>query len=94
VEEWTPPRQIRRADRTWVIADPARAGLDERGVAAVLACNPELIVLVSCDPAAGARDLRALMAAGYQCEDLVTLDLFPHTSHVELVSCLVRDPAQ
>jgi 23S rRNA (uracil1939-C5)-methyltransferase len=92
VEEWTPPRQVRRAERTWVIADPARAGLDDRGVAAVLACNPELVVLVSCDPAAGARDIRALVAAGFQCVDLVTLDLFPHTSHVELVSCFVRYP--
>lgn len=48
------------------------------------------LVLVSCDPAAGARDLRALAGAGYRLESLRAWDLFPHTHHVEMVAALTR----
>ena len=48
------------------------------------------VVLVSCDPAAGARDLRTLTEAGYELESLQAWDLFPHTHHVEMVSVLAR----
>ena len=42
------------------------------------------------DPAAGARDLRALAGAGYRLESLRAWDLFPHTHHVEMVAALTR----
>jgi 23S rRNA (uracil1939-C5)-methyltransferase len=86
VEEWEPPRLVRRSRRTHLVADPARTGLGRDGVAAVLACQPDALVLVSCDAAAGARDARMLIDNGYELKDAVVLDLFPHTSHVEIVS--------
>ncbi len=43
-----------------VIADPSRAGLGRDGARAVLACDPERVVLVSCDAAALARDVALL----------------------------------
>jgi 23S rRNA (uracil1939-C5)-methyltransferase len=89
VEEWEPPRQVRRSTRIHVVADPARAGLGKEAVAVIVGCRPEALVLVSCDAAAGARDARLLADAGYSAVDACVLDLFPHTSHVELVTLFV-----
>ena len=57
---------------------------------AIAATGAPRVVLVSCDPAAGARDLRTLTEAGYRLESLQAWDLFPHTHHVEMVSALRR----
>jgi 23S rRNA (uracil1939-C5)-methyltransferase len=86
VEEWEPPRLVRRSRLTHVVADPARTGLGREGVAAAISCHPDVLVLVSCDAAAGARDARLLIDAGYELDQAVVLDLFPHTSHVEVVT--------
>lgn len=73
-----------------VIADPSRHGLDKRGVATVLRCDPSLVVLVSCDAAALGRDARLLGEAGFRLERSTPIDLFPHTAHVEVVSAFVK----
>jgi tRNA/tmRNA/rRNA uracil-C5-methylase (TrmA/RlmC/RlmD family) len=74
-----------------VIADPPRAGLGAIGVAAVAATGASTILLVSCDPAAGARDIRLLCEGhGFCLESTWVVDQFPFTSHVEMVSRLVR----
>lgn len=69
-----------------VVADPARRGLADVGVAAVVATGASLCVLVSCDPAALGRDAALLGAQGYQHLGSTVVDLFGHTSHVEAVS--------
>ena len=73
-----------------VVADPPRAGAGAEVCEAIAATGAPRVVLVSCDPAAGARDLRALTEAGYEFESLQAWDLFPHTHHVEMVSVLSR----
>lgn len=80
VEQW------RVQDAGLVIADPARNGLGAMGVNAIVATEAKRIVLVSCDAVAGARDIRLLLDAGYACEGVTVLDLFPNTPHVEVVS--------
>lgn len=73
-----------------VIADPPRAGLG-RGVAtAIAATRAPRVVLVSCDPATLARDVRALVSSGYRFERAVPIDMFPQTPHVEAVAVLGR----
>ncbi len=69
-----------------VIADPARSGLGKDGVAAVAGTGAALCVLVSCDPAALGRDAALLAEAGYEHLESVVVDLFGHTSHIEVVS--------
>ena len=88
VERWTPTR----ADV--VIADPARAGLGAEGVAQVVATGAPRVALVSCDPAALARDVRLLVDAGYRAEGVELVDMFPHTHHVEAVTTLVKEPSR
>lgn len=73
-----------------VVADPPRAGAGAEVCEAIAATGAPRVVLVSCDPAAGARDLRSLTEGGYELESLQAWDLFPHTHHVEMVSVLSR----
>ena len=72
-----------------VIADPARQGLGKAGAAAVIGTGAETVVLVSCDPVAGARDARLLSDNGYELTAVEVLDIFPETHHVEVVSTFV-----
>jgi tRNA/tmRNA/rRNA uracil-C5-methylase (TrmA/RlmC/RlmD family) len=69
-----------------VVADPARSGLGKDGVAAVVGTGAQLCVLVSCDPAALGRDAALLAEAGYTHVGSQVVDLFGHTSHIEVVS--------
>ena len=84
VERWRPtPADV-------VVADPARAGLGDEGVAQVVATGAQRVALVSCDPAALARDVRLLVDAGYSATGVELVDMFPHTHHIEAVTTLVK----
>jgi 23S rRNA (uracil1939-C5)-methyltransferase len=80
VELWTPDR----ADV--VVADPARNGLGAKAVERVAGTKAGRVVLVSCDPAAFARDAALLAKKRYELDSITIVDLFPQTSHVEVVS--------
>lgn len=80
VTHWGPTR----ADV--VVADPPRAGLGATGVAKVGATGADRLALISCDPAALGRDARLLQDAGFELRTATVVDLFSHTSHVEVVS--------
>ena len=84
VERWRP------SEASIVVADPAREGLGARGVAALVASDPSVFVLVSCDPSAFGRDAARLIDAGYELDRWTVIDLFPGTSHVETVARFVR----
>jgi 23S rRNA (uracil1939-C5)-methyltransferase len=86
VARWR-PRRDQRFDV--VIADPARTGLGRPGTAALVAAKAPVLVLVSCDPVALARDARLLIDAGYAQQRSEVLDLFPQTHHVEVVTRFV-----
>ncbi|MGV3759474.1 MAG: class I SAM-dependent RNA methyltransferase, partial [Actinomycetota bacterium] len=73
-----------------VVADPPRAGLAKAGVKAVAATRADRLVLVSCDAGALGRDARLLGDAGYELAGATLVDLFPHTSHLEVVSTFDR----
>jgi 23S rRNA (uracil1939-C5)-methyltransferase len=77
-----------------VIADPARSGLGRPGVRSLVGTEAARLVLVSCDPASLARDVRLLADAGYGLEQLEVVDVFPHTFHVETVAAFVRGSAR
>ena len=52
--------------------------------------QPKRIVYVSCDPATLARDVKMLVAAGYEIERVCAVDQFGHSGHVECVTLLQR----
>ena len=71
-----------------VLLDPPRAGSESRVIAGVLGLKPREISYVSCDPATLARDLKKLIAGGYELTSISAFDMFPQTHHVETVAHL------
>jgi 23S rRNA (uracil1939-C5)-methyltransferase len=68
-----------------VVVDPPRTGLGAEIVSLLASIAAPALVYVSCDPATLARDLRALIASGYQISTVTLADLFPQTFHLETV---------
>lgn len=70
-----------------VIVDPPRKGLDERTIENLLNLEAEKIVYISCNPATFVRDLKMLQEK-YEIGNITPVDMFPFTSHCEVVVCL------
>ncbi|MBM3674638.1 MAG: class I SAM-dependent RNA methyltransferase [Actinobacteria bacterium] len=73
-----------------VIADPARTGLGAEVTERITGTGAGRVVLISCDAAALGRDLGLFAGHGYRPRSVTPVDLFPHTSHVEVVTVLDR----
>lgn len=71
-----------------VVADPSRQGLGVKGALALASSDAVAIALVSCDPAAMARDVSTMVGAGRSVMTMEAFDLFPGTMHVEVVTIL------
>ena len=70
-----------------IVLDPPRSGAEK----VIQACNPkstETIVYVSCNLASLCRDIKKLVSAGYNLEQVDFIDMFAQTHHVETVSVL------
>lgn len=70
-----------------IITDPPRAGMHPDVVATILKAAPDRIVYVSCNSATQARDLH-LMDEQYKVMAVQSVDMFPHTHHVENIVLL------
>lgn len=89
-----------------VIVDPPRKGLDELTINYIKKIRPEKLIYVSCNPATLARDLNIFCHAemrsdeivnndskyepSYRLVNMVNVDMFPHTMHVETVVLMSR----
>ena len=80
--------EIEKADV--VILDPPRKGCDEALLKAVVETEADRIVYISCDPATLSRDIKYLVENGYEYVKGTTVDMFPHTGHVETVALLSK----
>lgn len=76
--------------RCAAVVDPPRMGLSEAALRLLCAPRFRRLVYVSCNPATFARDAAALTKAGFVLRRVQPVDLFPQTSHVELVGRLDR----
>ena len=70
-----------------VFLDPPRKGCERSAIETLLKIESQKIVYVSCNPASLARDL-ALFEEKYEIKKLAICDMFPGTSHCEVVSVL------
>lgn len=72
-----------------VLLDPARAGalgaIDE-----VARLKPEAVLYVSCNPVTFARDAKVLLGKGYSLSKIGLMDMFPYTSHLELMALFLK----
>jgi 23S rRNA (uracil1939-C5)-methyltransferase len=84
-------RRNRKSERPdFIVVDPPRTGLGAESCAHLGEIGAPAVTYVSCDPATLARDLRALIASGYQIQSIALADLFPQTFHLETVVQLRR----
>mgnify|MGYP002725831787 CR=1 FL=1 len=70
-----------------VVTRPPPAGLAPYVVARLNELLPDRIVYVSCNAATQARDVQ-LLSENYTVTRMRTVDMFPHTHHVENVALL------
>lgn len=75
-----------------IITDPPRVGMHDALVQQLLQIAAPVIVYVSCNPATQGRDLK-LLDAKYMVEKLRSVDMFPHTHHIENVVKLILKPS-
>ena len=85
LSEWITTATVGEARCDFILLDPPRAGAESAVIKGILKLEPTQISYVSCDPATLARDLKKLIAAGYEIESLAAFDMFPQTHHVETV---------
>jgi 23S rRNA (uracil1939-C5)-methyltransferase len=72
-----------------IIVDPPRSGMHADVVKSIAEGLPQKIVYVSCNPATQARDIQ-MMSGSYRVTKMQSVDMFPHTFHVENVALLER----
>lgn len=85
------PRLLAELDphRTTVLLDPPRTGCRPEAIEALRQAEPSQVIYVSCHPATLARDISRLCAEGlFYVRQVVPLDMFPQTQHVECVADL------
>ena len=73
-----------------VVLDPPRAGCQPEALDSLIWLAPSRVAYVSCDAETLARDLKILCDGAYTLKQVVPLDMFPQTHHVECVAVLDR----
>jgi 23S rRNA (uracil1939-C5)-methyltransferase len=73
-----------------IFFDPPRKGCDINFLNTVISMKIPKIVYISCNIATCARDCKLLLEHGYEIKEVVPVDLFSRTSHVECVVLLNR----
>ena len=72
-----------------VVFDPPRAGALWQARALAKSRVPT-VVAISCNPVSFAKDARALLDGGYALADVLPIDQFTYSPHVELAAKFVR----
>lgn len=72
-----------------VVLDPPRAGAKAQ-CERLAQSKVKRVVMVSCNPATLARDLRVLIDGGYRLEAITPIDQFLYSPHLEAVAALTR----
>lgn len=72
-----------------IILDPPRSGMHDRTLRDLLAYQPKEIIYVSCNYKNFAREMVQLHS-DYHVAEMIAIDQFPHTPHVELITKLVH----
>ncbi len=91
VEQWlTKNSQINSKQKfDVVVLDPPRTGAGQKVVEQISKITNRTIIYVACDPAALGRDTGYLKECGWEMSELVGLDAFPNTAHVECIAKFV-----
>ena len=94
----------RKARADTLVIDPPRDGMHPSALPSIMAFGSHEIIYVSCNPSTLVRDLGPLLGARsydappetptplplYRLTDIIPVDMFPHTHHIETVVRLER----
>lgn len=72
-----------------IILDPPRSGIDKNVINRIIEEKINKIIYISCNPLTLARDIK-LLNDYYNIEDIILLDMFPNTEHVESICVFER----
>ena len=72
------------------IIDPPRSGLHPKALKNIIKLKQKKIIYISCNPATQARDLKDFIDAGYKVTNIIPVDMFPHTPHIESIVTLTK----
>ena len=72
-----------------VVLDPPRAGAEAQ-VKELAKSKVKTVVMVACDARTFARDAATLIGAGYKMSDLVAVDQFTQSTHIEIAATFAR----
>ncbi len=70
------------------LLDPPRIGCSAPVLQTLVRLLPRRIIYISCNPATQARDIKYLREQGYKLINLMPLDMFPQTRHIEVIGVL------
>lgn len=73
----------------FVVLDPPRAGAEAQ-VRELAKSKVKTVVMVACDPRTFARDAALLIGGGYTMSDLVAVDQFTQSTHIEIAATFRR----
>ncbi|PRY91742.1 class I SAM-dependent RNA methyltransferase [Donghicola tyrosinivorans] len=73
-----------------VVLDPPRAGAQAQ-VAEIAASKVPVLAYVSCNPVTFARDAAVLVKSGYRLENVLVVDQFRWSTHVELAAAFRKE---
>jgi len=90
VEAMLPKLKKDLPERCAAVIDPPRSGLSEPALRFLTNRSIKRVIYVSCNPATFARDAGYLSKSGFKLGTVQPVDLFPQTSHIELVARLDR----
>ena len=76
------------SDKTTLILDPPRTGLDNDVINYIIEKYPKNIIYISCGPDTLCRDLKKFSDAGYNVQHTQIVDIFPRTAHFETITFL------
>ncbi len=85
-----PAEKYSLPDVEQIIVDPPRSGIPKGVMRNIVKVKPESIISISCSTASFARDLSLFVKNGYSLKELVMIDLFPQTAHVETISLFLN----
>jgi 23S rRNA (uracil1939-C5)-methyltransferase len=88
VERWLEGAYRSHGRAPFVLLDPPRTGLPAHGLRVLPRLRASRVTYVACDPSTLARDLKGLLASGYELVSVAAFDMFPQTHHVEIVAHL------
>lgn len=86
VEDFSEEFKAKNISASAIIVDPPRDGLHPSAIPNILSFDAHEIIYVSCNPATLVRDLAIIAESQqYKITDVVPVDMFPHTHHIETV---------